>query len=339
MVKKALSIFLVFILLFSGCKKADEPAPIPYPMVSGDDVLRELEGEKAPVEKEDIHPNPAHERDEPPARPMGKVWLSKESATPGDITVLYAMGNSEIFSFTDMFGVLRDALPVSDTLSLCLIPIPTDTAPGEYPLSVTFGGELFEGVLTVEEKVFYTQRVEFPPDMYEKTMGSEEANEMFSKVMAPLKEESESRALWEGPFFLPLYEKYNLTTEFGLERTYVFGDKEIVKRHNAWDMATAEGTPVYAVGAGRVLFSDMLPTTGNTVLIDHGLGLKTWYFHLSSLAVSSGETVKRGQYIGAVGSTGLSTGAHLHFALSVFDTEVNPALLYSGEIIDPAFLR
>ena len=67
-----------------------------------------------------------------------------------------------------------------------------------------------------------------------------------------------------------------------------------------------------------------LPISGNTVLIEHGYGLKSWYYHMDSLNVSQDEMVKQGQIIGEVGSTGFSTGPHLHFAMSVNRVFVNP---------------
>ncbi|WP_343281823.1 M23 family metallopeptidase, partial [Ligaoa zhengdingensis] len=90
------------------------------------------------------------------------------------------------------------------------------------------------------------------------------------------------------------------------------------------DIAAAAGTPVAAAGSGRVLFADFIQLTGNTVIIEHGFGVKSWYYHMQSLDVAEGDMVKQGDPIGKVGSTGFSTGPHLHFCMSVNNVFTNP---------------
>ena len=75
-----------------------------------------------------------------------------------------------------------------------------------------------------------------------------------------------------------------------------------------------------------MLFAGYLQLTGNTVLIEHGYGLKSWYYHMDSLDVSTGQMVEQGQIIGKVGSTGFSTGPHLHFAMRLNGTPIDPYL-------------
>jgi murein DD-endopeptidase MepM/ murein hydrolase activator NlpD len=94
--------------------------------------------------------------------------------------------------------------------------------------------------------------------------------------------------------------------------------------HQGLDMAIAAGSPVYAAAAGKVVSTGYNSVEGNNITVNHGNGLVTKYKHLSKIYVSSGQTVTRGQNIGAVGSTGVSTGAHLHFEVRVNGTAVNP---------------
>lgn len=122
------------------------------------------------------------------------------------------------------------------------------------------------------------------------------------------------RPLWSDAFLLPV--DGSLTSAFGFQRIVNGVPGE---RHSGIDLAAETGTPVLAANSGKVLFADFVALTGNTVCIEHGLGLKSWYYHMNSLNVTEGETVGRGQQIGSVGSTGFSTGPHLHFAISVWN--------------------
>jgi murein DD-endopeptidase MepM/ murein hydrolase activator NlpD len=114
-----------------------------------------------------------------------------------------------------------------------------------------------------------------------------------------------------------------LTSGFGYRKDPISGAR---KFHNALDIAAPRGTPVYAYTNGKVVTAGWGNMTGNYVVIDHGGGLRTKYLHLSSISVSAGQTVKVGQKIGGVGSTGYSTGNHLHFEVTKNGVAVNPLL-------------
>lgn len=94
--------------------------------------------------------------------------------------------------------------------------------------------------------------------------------------------------------------------------------------HRGIDIAASSGSPIYAADSGKVVTASYSSVRGNYVIIDHANGLSTLYQHCSSLYVSVGQTVSRGQNIAAVGSTGVSTGPHLHFEVWSGQTEVNP---------------
>lgn len=97
------------------------------------------------------------------------------------------------------------------------------------------------------------------------------------------------------------------------------------RNHKAMDFAASYGTPIYASAGGKVVYAGWANDYGYNIIIDHGNGLRTRYAHASKLYVSQGQTVDRGQTIAAVGSTGNSTGNHLHFEVIVNGTRVNPA--------------
>ncbi len=94
--------------------------------------------------------------------------------------------------------------------------------------------------------------------------------------------------------------------------------------HLGLDLASRERAPVAATGAGRVVFTGDIGIYGNTVVLDHGLGLTSLYSHLSSIAVAPGQSVSRGETIGVTGKSGLAGGDHLHYATLVHGTYTNP---------------
>jgi len=125
--------------------------------------------------------------------------------------------------------------------------------------------------------------------------------------------------LWSGPFLMPVQGR--LTSEFGLTR-YVNG--VLYGRHSGLDLAAPTGTPVAAAARGRVTFAGDLWASGTSVILDHGLGLFTAYNHLSKILVAEGQIVDAGEIVGLVGSTGFSTGPHLHFTVWHGSVPTNP---------------
>jgi len=112
----------------------------------------------------------------------------------------------------------------------------------------------------------------------------------------------------------------------------VFGSQRILNGkprnvHYGVDVAAPKGTPILAAAAGTVILAGDLYFSGNTVLIDHGLGVNTSYLHMDSLAVQEGQVVQAGEKIGTLGATGRATGPHLHWGLNWFDVRLDPALI------------
>lgn len=128
----------------------------------------------------------------------------------------------------------------------------------------------------------------------------------------------------EDTFLKPL-KKIKISTPFGAQRI-INGKKQSI--HWGVDFVAPEGTPVYASLSGKVVLAQELFYTGKTVIIDHGKGLFTLYAHLSRISVKEGEMVKRGETIGNVGSTGRSTGPHLHFGVYLVGVRADPLLAW-----------
>ena len=133
-----------------------------------------------------------------------------------------------------------------------------------------------------------------------------------------------SKKFRENRFYSPL-KKLIITTPFGAKRI-INGKKRSI--HWGVDLKAPSGTPVFASLSGRVVLARNFYYTGNTIVIDHGLGIYTLYAHLSKILVKEGQIVKAGQRIGRVGSTGRSTGPHLHFGIYVNGIKVDPILAF-----------
>ena len=150
----------------------------------------------------------------------------------------------------------------------------------------------------------------------EKELAAAKYDEYLAKL-ALQGENPPSDATWTTPV-----SGYTLTSPFGMRVHPILGTSRM---HNGIDMACAQGTPIYATRAGTVtVASYQAGGAGNYVSINHLDGFASIYMHMTNYVVSAGQSVSQGQLIGYVGSTGLSTGPHLHFGISYAGTYVNP---------------
>jgi murein DD-endopeptidase MepM/ murein hydrolase activator NlpD len=135
--------------------------------------------------------------------------------------------------------------------------------------------------------------------------------------------------LWTEPF-LPL-RNAQVMSAFADQRTYVYEGKDVdTQTHLGFDLAVVAHTPVPAANRGVVLLARYFGIYGNTVVVDHGLGLATLYSHLSSIEVAEGQPVESGAIVGRTGATGLAGGDHLHFTTLVRGLPVNPVEWWDG---------
>jgi murein DD-endopeptidase MepM/ murein hydrolase activator NlpD len=129
--------------------------------------------------------------------------------------------------------------------------------------------------------------------------------------------------LWDGAFVQPRNTK--VFSNFAESRTYVYQGKVVdAQVHLGYDLASLRQSPVPAGNAGQVAWVGPLTIYGNTVVIDHGLGLQTLYAHLSSVDVKVGDRVTRGQTLGRTGTSGLALGDHLHYEVLIHGVSVTP---------------
>lgn len=245
--------------------------------------------------------------------------LSAAEVDPGEYLVMSVHGAPADAEFVieNPFGASPHFFEVDGRLA-ALLPVKYTYAPGEYLLRASGGGFEEEFTIRVREKQFPTQNLVADKSVVDSTVNNDAANVEYNQKVQAIKNRAATAPLWDGAFASPLAVDYRVTTEYGLIRN----------TNGGIDMACPRGSVVSAANSGTVLFAEYIALTGNTVMIEHGLGLKTLYYHMDSLAVKTGDTVLKGQPIGAVGSTGFSTGPHLHFAASVYETYVNPWTLF-----------
>jgi murein DD-endopeptidase MepM/ murein hydrolase activator NlpD len=154
----------------------------------------------------------------------------------------------------------------------------------------------------------------------QKTELAAEMQQLSDQIAAELSQVADTPSYGTGRFIYPVG-RVPISSGFGYRTDPITGGQEF---HSGVDFAAACGTPIHAGGAGQVVSAGPNGGYGNATVINHGGGLATLYGHQSSISVSVGQVVAQGQVIGAVGSTGKSTGCHLHFEVRVNGNPVNP---------------
>ena len=208
-----------------------------------------------------------------------------------------------------------------------LVGIDLETKPGRYSLkaTVTFvDGKTIEleQAFQVLPRTFPVQRIQVEEKYVTLDPKAEKRAEEEAKKLKAIWETSTPRKLWQGSFLSPVATQ--LTSGFGRRRIV---NNQPRNPHSGVDLKATVGTPIKAANAGQVVLAENLYFSGNTVVLDHGLGLYTFYAHCSTMAVSPGDAVTRGQVIAKVGATGRVTGPHLHWACRLNEARVNPLKL------------
>ena len=205
-----------------------------------------------------------------------------------------------------------------------LLGVDLEKAPGKYEARISGkvqnGGDfLCEATVEVRSGRFPTENLKVEkqfvePDPEQLARAKEETQKLrgiFATVTA--------ERLWNGPFRVPLD---GVTTGGNFGRRRVLNG-EPGSPHTGVDFPASTGTLVHAAQAGRVVLAEPLFFAGNTVVVDHGLGVYTFYGHLSVFSVHVGDEVKAGTELGKVGATGRVTGPHLHWGVTVDRERIN----------------
>jgi murein DD-endopeptidase MepM/ murein hydrolase activator NlpD len=200
-----------------------------------------------------------------------------------------------------------------------LLPTTPLDQPGTLQIQAMGGGESARTAVKLGDRNFPTQSIWLPPGKTGDISDAEyDRVNTFKQLVTPQK-------FWNGPFLRP--NAGPVTGVYGIRRYYngVFAKDYY---HRGVDYAGGYGSPVIAPAAGRVVLvgreQDGFVVNGNIVGLDHGQGVTSAYLHLSRILVKEGDFVKAGQVIGAVGSSGASTGPHLHWGLYVNGLSIDP---------------
>ncbi len=205
-----------------------------------------------------------------------------------------------------------------------LLGIPTLTEPGRHEIALRLTplpAEAHESLilalpLHIDPGRYDYERLDLPPDrqsLLDPALAREENNKI-----AALRPYRTPERHWSRPFALPV--EASITSYFGSRRSY---GGPFSSFHGGNDFRAEVGAPVIAPAGGVVVLAEPLVVRGNAVIIDHGWGVMTGYWHLSRIDVSVGDAVAQGEVIAAVGNTGLSTGPHLHWEMWVNGVSVD----------------
>jgi murein DD-endopeptidase MepM/ murein hydrolase activator NlpD len=262
----------------------------------------------------------------------------ERSLQPGEI-VLLEITSSRLLSKMTVRAFDREFPCFSDDEGLkwtALLGIDIETKPGRYPVKLIgidrnrtdVGNQI---TLVVLAKKFPTRRLTVEgkyvtpaPDALVRIQKERaRVNAIFASITP--------KKYWHGFFVPPV--PGPVISVFGKRNIYN-GDQR--SPHTGVDFRGSIGTPIKAPNAGRIVLAADLYYSGNTIIVDHGLGLYSYFGHLSAFTVREGDQVKRNDVIGRVGSTGLATGPHLHWTVRLVETRIDPLsllkILHRGKI-------
>jgi murein DD-endopeptidase MepM/ murein hydrolase activator NlpD len=219
--------------------------------------------------------------------------------------------------YAALFGIDLDTKPGNHVWRVGVVE------PGREPRSA-------QGIVRILRRDFHVERLTVPNTMVDLDPETERRAVAEGKQLATLYRTITPERIWRGKFTAPVG-----TTKAGAG----FGARRIINGqprspHSGNDYSAPKGTPVIAVNAGKVALVGEFFFPGRLVILDHGLGLYTAYFHLDTIAVVEGERVERGQTVGTVGATGRATGPHLHFGAQVAGARIDPTTLLGLSLID-----
>ena len=258
-----------------------------------------------------------------PAAPPLTVTADSPTARPGDVVVV-TIGGAAASDTIRVHAFDRDlpSFPGAGGKRGALVGIDLEVRLGPHSVAVESGDRHASVTLQVVRRAFATRRLTVDPAFVNPPPSEVPRIERERAQLGKLWETWTPEKLWSGAFAAPVPEPAN--SAFGT-RSILNGEPR--SPHGGADFPSAAGTPIKAPNGGRVVVADTLYFTGNTVVVDHGLGLYSLFAHMTEMNVHTGDLVKTGEVLGTVGSTGRVTGPHLHWAVRLNGARVDPVAL------------
>jgi len=248
------------------------------------------------------------------------ISILPEDIYPGNIFVIKV--NSKDTPTAQFQGRLVNFY-LKEGLYIGLGFIDINTDPGNYLLSLNHGNETTTHSIEVKHKMFPVKNITLKSEKVFLSPDDEKRADNEEALLKSIWNRITPNPLWTGNFIKPI--DSDITSPFGVKRII---NKKKQSRHRGTDYRGRVGTPIKSINNGNVVLSDNHFFGGNTIVINHGLGLYSVYLHLSQTNVSNGGQVNKGEVIGLVGNTGRASGPHLHLSVKLYGESINPESLF-----------
>ncbi len=262
------------------------------------------------------------------------IELSYRSLEPGEVILVTQKETPDVVGMTVHFldrsyNAARRG-PASD--SFALVGLDLEVKPGSYVMDISLeksngGKEDVQREILILPKRFPEKKFRVRPESLNPPPQIMDRVRKESDLMETIYRQITPEWLAEGEFVIPFEAK--AWPNFGQRRIYNNVPRSI---HSGVDILAPWGSPIHASNSGRVVLARDMVMPGRAVIIDHGMGLYTFYCHLSRIKVKEGDFVKKGDLIAISGNTGRSTGPHLHWAVKLQDTRIDPFALTSLQL-------
>ena len=254
-----------------------------------------------------------------------EILFSSKTRTAYEADVTLDNAITQLYEFTPVF--VKDG-----SLARAILPFPRDLSEGVFTFSLSHGAaeQVFSvNILSAPEEKSY--EIDKDSSLLSSII-SDSSITSFAAIMKGISPPSGNTVLFRKEFLLP--------SALGLSSGYSFGDKvtskdgyaSFIAQGNEYSSNTSGGEAVYALNSGTVVATGSCDYLGSYVVLDHGLGLRTWYCHLSSIDVDKGDILAKGEQLGKCGTGGLLSSRGVLILCSVYDTLIDPSFILGKEI-------
>ncbi len=254
------------------------------------------------------------------------ISLAQSELYPGQtLSVIFKTDEEVQDAYVSLLGKYYALYPMEKKgYFRSIVPIPLEIESGYYQVYVIYNNSNIGGTIKQVER-FHVLKDQYP-SIYlsfqpkkQKLLSPVLVNNDWDIIGAAVQKKT-AQQLWSGKFILPCQGYF--TSPFGEKRKI----GKSISRHRGLDIGSVlkEKTNIIATNSGQVVLARYFKVFGNTVVIDHGQGIFSLYFHLSKILAQEGQFIKKGEKLGKMGTTGVSTAPHLHWGMSVQDVRVEP---------------